>query len=217
MSLSLGVLASGGGSNLQSILDASREGRLDARVALVVSDNPGAFALERARRAGVATAVIPFGDSPSREEHDRRVVGALRDHGVDTVALAGYMRLVSPVLLKAFPSRVVNIHPALLPAFPGLHVHAQVIAHGAKFSGCTVHFVDEGTDTGPIIIQAVVPVRDDDTPDTLAARILREEHRIYPQALQYLAEGRLRIEGRRVLLAPPSPGSGTLHNPAVRY
>ncbi|MHB8763526.1 MAG: phosphoribosylglycinamide formyltransferase, partial [Deferrisomatales bacterium] len=113
--------------------------------------------------------------------------------------------------------RVLNIHPALLPAFPGLHVHPQVLAHGAKFSGCTVHFVDEGMDTGPIIIQAVVPVRDDDTPDTLAARVLREEHRIYPQALQYLAEARLRVEGRRVVLDPPSPGSGTLHNPAVRH
>jgi len=140
----------------------------------------------------------------------------LRRHGVDTVALAGYMRLVSPVLVRAFPGRVLNIHPALLPSFPGVHIHGRVIEHGVKFSGCTVHFVDEDMDTGPIIIQAVVPVRDDDTPDSLAARILREEHRIYPQALQYLAEGRLRLDGRRVLLDPPSPGSGTLHNPAVR-
>jgi phosphoribosylglycinamide formyltransferase-1 len=140
----------------------------------------------------------------------------MKRHGVDTVVLAGYMRLVSPVLLQAFPGRVLNIHPALLPSFPGVHVHGQVIDHGVKFSGCTVHFVDEGMDTGPIIIQAVVPVRDDDTPDTLASRILREEHRIYPEALQYLAEGRLRVAGRRVLLDPPSPGSGSLHNPAVR-
>lgn len=216
MSLSLGVLASGSGSNLQAILDACQAGRLDARVAAVVSDVPDAFALERARRTGVAAEVVAWGDSPSREAHDARVLAALERHGVDTVVLAGYLRLVTPVLLRAFPRRVLNIHPALLPSFPGLHVHSQVIAHGAKFSGCTVHFVDEGVDTGPIVLQAVVPVRDDDTPDALAARILREEHRVYPQALQYLAEGRLRIEGRRVLLDPPSPASGTLHNPAVR-
>lgn len=215
MTLRLGVLASGGGSNLQALMDAASAGQLDARVAVVVSDNPEAFALERARLAGVATEVIPAAGL-SREDHDRRIVAALERHRVDTVALAGYMRLVSPVLLWPFSGRVLNIHPALLPSFPGLHVHAQVIAHGAKFSGCTVHFVDEDMDTGPIVIQAVVPVRDDDTPETLATRILREEHRIYPEALQYLAEGRLRLDGRRVLLDPPSPASGTLHNPSVR-
>ncbi len=212
--LVLGALASGSGSNLQAILDAAAGGRLDARVGVVVSDNPEAFALERARKAGVPFEVIPW--AGTREEHDGRVVACLERHGVDTVTLAGYMRLVSPVLLRAFPGRVLNIHPALLPSFPGVHVHGQVIDHGVKFSGCTVHFVDEGMDTGPIVIQAVVPVRDDDTPESLASRILREEHRIYPQALQYLAEGRLRVAGRRVLLDPPSPGSGSLHNPAVR-
>lgn len=217
MTLSLGVLASGSGSNLQAILDAASAGRLDARVSVVVSDNPEAFALERARRAEVSAEVVEGGGADSREQHDARVVEVLRRYEVDTVALAGYMKLVTPVLLGAFPGRVVNIHPALLPSFPGLHVHGQVIEHGAKFSGCTVHFVDEDMDTGPIIIQAVVPVRDDDTPDVLAARILREEHRIYPQALQYLAEGRLRVEGQRVVLTPSSPASGTLHNPAVRY
>jgi len=215
VTLRLGVLASGSGSNLQSILDAAAGGVLDAEVAVVVSDNPEAFALERARRAGVQAEAVPL-DGTTREDHDRRMVEVLRRHGVDTVALAGYMRLVSPTLLQAFPGRVLNIHPALLPSFPGVHIHGQVIEHGVKFSGCTVHFVDEDMDTGPIVIQAVVPVRDDDTPDTLAARILREEHRIYPQALQYLAEDRLRVEGRRVLLDPPSPTSGTLHNPAVR-
>ncbi len=215
MTLRLGVLASGSGSNLQSILDAAAGGVLDAEVAVVVSDNPEAFALERARRAGVQAEAVPL-DGTTREDHDRRMVEVLRRHGVDTVALAGYMRLVSPTLLQAFPGRVLNIHPALLPSFPGVHIHGQVIEHGVKFSGCTVHFVDEDMDTGPIVIQAVVPVRDDDTPDTLATRILREEHRIYPQALQYLAEGRLRLDGRRVLLDPPSPASGTLHNPAVR-
>lgn len=215
MTLSLGVLASGSGSNLQAIVDAVQNGVLDARVPVVVSDVAGAFALERAKRAGVAVEVVEPLGGEKREDHDARVVAALRRHEVDTVALAGYLRLVTPVLLRAFPGRVVNVHPALLPAFPGLHVQAAALAYGAKFSGCTVHFVDEGMDTGPVIIQAVVPIRDDDTPDTLGARILREEHRIYPQALQYLAQDRLKLDGRRVLLLPPSPGSGALHNPAV--
>lgn len=217
MALRLGVLASGSGSNLQALLDASASGRLNARVEVVVSDVPGAFALERARKAGTAAQVVEYAASPTREAHDARIVDVLRHHGVDTVALAGYMRLVTPTLLGAFPGRVLNIHPALLPSFPGLHVQAAALEHGVRFSGCTVHFVDEEMDHGPIVIQAVVPVRDDDTADTLAGRILREEHRIYPQALQYLAEGRLRIEGRRVLVDPPSPGSGTLHNPAVKF
>jgi phosphoribosylglycinamide formyltransferase-1 len=215
MGLKIGVLVSGSGSNLQSILDACAEGRIDGEVAVVVSDVPTAFALERARKAGVAARAVERDPAAPREAHDARVVSALREHGVDTVALAGYMRVVTPTLLTAFPRRVLNIHPALLPCFPGLHVQQAALDHGAKFSGCTVHFVDEGTDTGPIIIQAVVPVRDDDTAKTLAARILREEHRIYPQALQYLAQGRLRVEGRRVFLDPPSPASGSLHNPAV--
>lgn len=215
MGLRIGVLASGGGSNLQSILDACAEKRLDAEVAVVVSDVPGAFALERARKAGVPVRVVEPDKTLPRQVHDENVVAALRSYGADTVALAGYMLLVTPVLLRAFPHRVVNIHPALLPAFPGLHVQKAALDHGAKFSGCTVHFVDEGMDTGPIIIQAVVPVRDDDTPQTLGARILREEHRIYPQALQYLAEGRIKIDGRKTALVPPSPGSGSLHNPAV--
>jgi phosphoribosylglycinamide formyltransferase-1 len=182
---------------------------------VVVSDVPNALALERARREGVAAELVEFVGSSSRQDHDAKVVETLRRHCVDTVALAGYMRIVTPTLLQAFPGRVLNIHPALLPSFPGLHVQAAALAHGVKFSGCTVHFVDEGTDTGPIIIQAVVPIRDDDTAEALAARILREEHRIYPQALQYLAEGRLRVDGRRVFLHPQSPGSGALHNPAV--
>jgi len=213
--LTLGVLASGSGSNLQAILEACDAGRLDARVAVVISDHPDAYALERARAAGAAAVVVTPEPDASRAAHDANLVAALGDYGVDTVALAGYMKLVTSVLLDAFPQRVLNIHPALLPAFPGVHIHDQVLAHGVKFSGCTVHFVDAGMDTGPIIQQAVVPVRDDDTAATLAARILREEHRIFPQALQYLAEGRLHVVGRRVLLRPPSPASGTLHNPAV--
>lgn len=215
MGLNLGVLASGGGSNLQSLIDAVAEGRLDARICAVVSDNPSAFALERAKKAGIPALVVTPEKGAPREAHDENLVRELKALGVDTVALAGYMLLVTPTLLNAFPRRVINIHPALLPSFPGLHVQKAALDHGAKFSGCTVHFVDAGMDTGPIIIQAVVPVQDGDTEKTLGARILREEHRIYPQALQFLAEGRLRVEGRRVLLDPPMPGSGALHNPAV--
>jgi phosphoribosylglycinamide formyltransferase-1 len=215
MSLRIGALASGGGSNLQSIIDAVEEGRLDAEIMVIVSDNADSFALERASKAGIPALHIPLDPSDTREAHDAKLVKALKEQGVDTVVLAGYMLLVTPVLLKGFPKRVINIHPALLPSFPGLHVQQAALDHGAKFSGCTVHFVDEGMDTGPIIIQAVVPIRDDDTAKTLGARILREEHRIYPQALQYLAAGRLKIKGRKVVVDPASPGSGALHNPAV--
>ncbi|PLX45883.1 MAG: phosphoribosylglycinamide formyltransferase [Deltaproteobacteria bacterium] len=217
MGLKIGAIASGGGSNLQSILDACNEGRIDGEVVVVLSDNHDAFALERAKKAGIPAVVVALDPREGREEHDRKVVAALKEHGADTVALAGYMLMVTKVLLDAFPQRVINIHPALLPSFPGLHVQQAAIDYGAKFSGCTVHFVDEGMDSGPIVIQAVVPIRDDDTAQTLGARILREEHRIYPQALQYLAEGRLEISGRRVLLKPASPGSGALHNPSVKY
>lgn len=215
MSLSIGAIASGGGSNLQSIIDAIEAGRLDAEIKVVISDIADAFVLERAKNAGLTPLHIPLDKAGTREAHDEKLVAALKAHGVDTVVLAGYMLMVTPVLLRGFPQRVINIHPALLPSFPGLHVQQAAIDRGAKFSGCTVHFVDEGMDTGPIIIQAVVPIRDDDTAQTLGARILREEHRIYPQALQYLAEGRLKIVDYRVLLDPASPGSGALRNPAV--
>lgn len=217
MGLKIGAIASGGGSNLQSILEACKDGRIDGEVLVVLSDNPQAYALERAKKAGVPTAVVELNRDGSREDHDIKVVAALKEYGVDTVVLAGYMLMVTKVLLDAFPDRVINIHPALLPSFPGLHVQQAAIDYGAKFSGCTVHFVDEDMDSGPIIIQAVVPILDDDTAETLGGRILREEHRIYPQALQYLAEGRLKIVGRRVLLDPASPGSGTLHNPSVSF
>lgn len=215
--MNLCVLASGSGSNLQAIIDAVGDGRLPVRIAVVMSDNPGAYALKRAADAGIETRVVLPVKGASREDHDRNMVAAMAEYGVDTVALAGYMLLVTPVLLKAFPNRVVNIHPALLPSFPGLHVQKAALEYGAKFSGCTVHFVDEGMDTGPIIIQAVVPVRDDDTEETLARRILREEHRIYPQALKFLAEGRLKIRDRRVFLDPPEPASGAFHNPSVSF
>lgn len=214
--LRLGVLASGGGTNLQSIIDACSAGTLTAEIVLVISNNPETGALERARRAQIPVRCIDHRRFASREEFDREVVAALRAAGVELVCLAGFMRLISTVFLEAFPYRIINIHPALLPAFPGLHVQRQALEYGARFSGCTVHFVDSGTDTGPIIIQAVVPVLEDDTEETLAARILREEHRIYPRAIQLFAEGRLRIEGRRVRIDPPPPPlEGALINPPL--
>jgi len=215
--LGVGVLASGRGSNLQAILDAIAAGRLSAAVRVVVSDVADAYALERARAAGVPARFVDFKAAGGREAFEGRIVEVLREHAVELVALAGYMRVCGPVLLAAYPGRVVNIHPSLLPSFPGLHVQRAAIEHGAKFSGCTVHFVDAGVDTGPIIIQAVVPVLDGDTEETLAARILRQEHRIFPRAIQLYAEGRLRASGRRVLVDAPAPGldAAALINPPI--
>ncbi len=197
--VSLGVLVSGSGSNLQAIIDNIEAGRLDAQIKIVISNVPGVYALERARKHGLPTMVINHKEFKTREEFDQKLVEVLKEHGVELVILAGFMRLVTPVLLRAFPMRIMNIHPALLPAFPGTHVWQAEIDYGVKFAGCTVHFVDEGTDTGPIIIQAVVPVYDDDTAETLNARILKQEHKIYSRAIQLFAEGRLEIKGRRVL------------------
>ncbi len=214
--LPIGVLVSGSGSNLQSLIDRIEEGTLDARIRIVISNNPAAFALTRCGKHRIPTAVIRHAEYPDRESFDRKMAAVLREHGVDLVVMAGFMRILSPWFLREFPLRIMNIHPALLPAFPGLHVQRQAVLHGVKFSGCTVHFADEGVDTGPIIIQAVVPVLDDDTEDTLAARILREEHRIYPQAVQLYAEGRLRVEGRRVtVLDNRATGAAALHNPPL--
>ena len=197
----IGVLVSGSGTNLQAILDAGRENRLGpGEVRLVVSNIAEAKALERAERAGVPTKVLPHQSSPSREAYDDALVTALRAAGVELVALAGFMRLVTPRLLDAFPLRVVNIHPSLLPAFPGLHAQKQAVGHGVKVSGCTVHFVDTGLDSGPIIAQAAVPVHDDDDAERLQQRILVEEHRLYPTVLRALAEGRVDVHGRRVVI-----------------
>jgi len=196
--LRIGALASGGGTNLQAIIDRAADGGLDADIVLVISNNADAGALERAHKAGIPTLCIDHRGYSDRKEYDRAVVAALRAAGVDTVVLAGFMRIVTEVLIEAYPLRIVNIHPALLPAFPGLHVQQKALDYGARFSGCTVHFVDGGVDTGPIIAQAVVPVLDDDDAASLAARILVQEHRLYPHALQLLAEGRLQVEGRRV-------------------
>jgi phosphoribosylglycinamide formyltransferase 1 len=199
--LPIGILASGNGSNLQAIIDASESGRIDAEIRVVVSDVPDAFALTRARRHGIPTAAIERKGFASKEDFEKRIVQELSGHGVALVCLAGFMRIVGTTLLAAFPERVLNIHPALLPSFPGLHGPRQAIEYGVKVAGCTVHVVDEQTDHGPIIAQAAVDVLEGDIADTLAARILREEHRIYPTAIQLIAEGRLSIQGRRAVIA----------------
>jgi phosphoribosylglycinamide formyltransferase 1 len=204
MSLDLGVLISGRGSNLGAILDAIAAGALDARVRVVVSNKAAAGGLERARAAGVPTVVIPHAEHPSRESFDAAVVAALRAAGASCVVLAGFMRIVTPVLLGAFPDRVVNIHPSLLPAFPGVDAQAQALAYGARITGCTVHLVDAGMDTGPVLAQAAVPILDGDDRDTLAARILEQEHALLVRALGWIAAGKVEIEpataGRRAIV-----------------
>ena len=197
----IAVLVSGSGTNLQSIINEIEAKRLDAKIEIVLSNRADAYGLERAKSHGVATVVLDHKPFSSREAYDQAVVELLRSRGVELVVLAGFMRLLSPVFVKAYSNRIMNIHPALLPAFPGLHVQKKAIEHGVRFSGCTVHFVNEECDEGPIIIQAVVPVFPDDTEGALSARILEQEHRIYPRAIQLYAEGRLRVEGRRVLVA----------------
>lgn len=196
------VLVSGSGTNLQALLDAQSEGRLAARVVLVLSNKPGVKALERAAQAGVTSMVLSHRDHATREGFDAAMVAALRAHRVELVVLAGFMRLVTPVFLDAFPGRVINVHPALLPAFPGVDAQAQALAYGVKVTGATVHFVDAGMDTGPIIAQAAVAVRDDDTVDALRARILVEEHRLLVEAVHAVASGHVRVEGGRVTRSP---------------
>jgi len=194
--LRLGILASGRGSNFAAILDAIDAGRCPAEVAILVSDRPDAQALERAAAHAIPTAVVVPTDYPDREKYDLQVVERLRAAKVQLVALAGYMRIVTPAFLAAFPDRVINIHPALLPAFPGLHAQRQALEYGVKVSGCTVHFVDEGVDSGPIILQQAVEVCDDDTEESLSARILVEEHKLYPEAIRRIARGEVPLGGR---------------------
>jgi phosphoribosylglycinamide formyltransferase-1 len=189
------VLVSGGGTNLQALLDARDD--LGAELRVVVSNRADAFALERARRAGVEAMCLSHKDFATREDFDRALRDALLARGVELVVLAGFMRVLTPVFLDAFPDRVINVHPALLPAFPGVDAQAQALAHGVKVTGCTVHLVDAGVDTGPILAQAAVPVRDDDTVETLRARILVEEPRLLPAAVRDVAAGRVTREGRR--------------------
>jgi phosphoribosylglycinamide formyltransferase-1 len=195
----LGILLSGRGSNFEAIARNVQAGKIPAEIAVVISNREEAPGLETARKMGLVTRFIPS-KGKEREAFDREVVAALREFQVDLVCLAGFMRILSPYFVREFPRRILNIHPALLPAFPGLEVQKAAIEYGVKFSGCTVHIVDEGVDTGPIVCQAVVPILDDDTPEILAARILKEEHRIYSEAICLMVEDRIRIEGRRVLL-----------------
>jgi phosphoribosylglycinamide formyltransferase-1 len=200
MSKRIGILLSGRGSNFEALADSVAAGRIPgAEIALVISNREAAPGVEKARARGIPVKVIPS-KGLEREAYDRLVVEALREARVDLVCLAGYMRLLSPYFVAAFRNRILNIHPSLLPSFPGLEAQRQALEHGVKFTGCTVHFVDENLDAGPIVAQAVVAVRDDDTAESLAARILAEEHRIYTEAVRIVLEGRYRIEGRRVLL-----------------
>jgi len=214
--VNLGVLVSGSGSNLQSIIDNIEKGALPANIRIIISNNPGAFALERARKYGIPSAVIEHGGFKSREEYDRKLVDTLKAHDVELVVLAGFMRVLSPLFLRAFPMRIMNIHPALLPSFAGTHGQKKAFDYGVKFTGCTVHFADEGVDTGPIIIQGIVPVYDVDTEETLSQRILKEEHRIYPKAIKLYAEGKLQVEGRKVRVKDHmQPEDSPRHNPPV--
>lgn len=214
--LPIAILASGGGTNLQSIIDRSQQGLLDAELCVVISNNPEAGALNRAEKAGINTICIDHRKFNKREDFDRAVVDTLKKTGAELVVLAGFMRIISDIFLQAFPQKIINIHPALLPAFPGLHVQQKAIDYGAKFSGCTVHFVDAGVDTGPIIAQAVVPIFSDDSQDTLAARILEQEHQIYPQVIQWIAEDRVKIVGRQVHIEKCKKIESALINPSIR-
>lgn len=207
--LRIAVLASGRGTNLQAIIDAIETGQVHAQIVAVISNKKDAAALERARTHGLPDLFVdpkPFaGQSDSREAYDRALLEVLEQRKVDLVLLAGYMKIVTAVLVNAFANRMMNIHPSLLPSFPGLDVQRKALDWGCKLAGCTVHFVTEGVDEGPIILQAAVPVLDSDMPEVLAARILEQEHRIYPRAVQLFAEGRLRVEGRRVLIDDGKP------------
>jgi phosphoribosylglycinamide formyltransferase-1 len=194
----IAVLLSGRGSNFLALHAAIERGELPARIVLVASNLISAPGLERARALGLRTMAIPHAGEPSRADHDAKVVAAVRSAGAQWVCLAGYMRILSPVFVAAFPRRILNIHPSLLPAFPGLEAQEAALQHGVKVAGCTVHLVEEGLDSGPIVLQSAVPVRDDDTPSSLAARILGEEHRAYPEALRRLLTEPWKIEGRRL-------------------
>jgi phosphoribosylglycinamide formyltransferase 1 len=202
----LGVLISGRGTTLQSLIDAVRDRRLDATIAVVISNREGAAGLERARRAGIEALVLNHRDWPTREDYDRAIVRELQTRGVGLVCLAGFMRIFSDVMLEAYPNRILNIHPSLLPSFPGLHPQQQALDHGVKVSGVTVHLVTPDLDAGPIVVQRTVPVLDDDTADTLAARILVEEHKAYPEAVATILAGGWKVEGRRFVKSPTGAG-----------
>ncbi|RMH01214.1 MAG: phosphoribosylglycinamide formyltransferase [Aquificota bacterium] len=198
--MNLGVLVSGRGSNLQAIIDAVESGKLRAKINLVISDREGAYALERCKRHGIPHIVVKRKDFKTKEEFERKMVDSLKKAEVDLVVLAGFMRVLSPEFLKEFPMRVINIHPSLIPAFQGLNAQRQALEYGAKITGCSVHFVSEELDNGPVIVQACVPVLPEDTEESLSERILYYEHRILPQAIKWIVEGRVKVEGRKVLV-----------------
>jgi phosphoribosylglycinamide formyltransferase-1 len=214
--LILGVLASGRGSNFQAIIDEIEAERLDARIALLITDNLSAFAIERAKKHGIDYLVMIPKEYSSKDDFFITVAEELKKRNVGLVVLAGFMRIVRKPLIEAFRNRIMNIHPALLPAFPGLHGQRQAADYGVKISGCTVHFVDEGMDTGPIIIQAALPVSQDDTEETLSKRILRLEHRVYPEAIRLFAQGRIEVEGRKVRIKGYLPSDFSIINPPLR-
>ena len=195
----MGVLCSGRGSNLQSIMEAAAAGKINAQIGIVLADKPEAKALQRAKDAGIKAVCVDRKQYASRQEFEEALAAELEKAGVTLVILAGFMRILSPYFVRKFAGRILNIHPSLLPSFGGAHAHRDVLAYGVKVSGCTVHFVDEGMDSGPIILQAAVPVLDDDTEDTLAARVLEQEHLIYPKAIALVADGKVKIEGRKVI------------------
>jgi len=198
--INIGVLVSGRGTNLQAIIEAIEEGKIAGEIKVVMSDNPDAYALKRAQQYHIDTRYVDFKEFKNREDYDKEIVECLKEKDVDLVVLAGYMRILSSYFIKMYKNRIMNIHPALLPSFPGLYAQKQAVEHGVKVSGCTVHFVDEGVDSGPIILQKAVEVKDNDTEESLAERILKEEHQIYPQAIQLFSQGRLVIKGKRVFI-----------------
>ena len=202
----IGVLCSGRGSNLASIMEAVERGDIPAEIAVVIADKADAYALERAREKGIPAVPVIYRDYTERADFERAMLKVLQTHGVTLVILAGFMRILSPVFIHAYTGCILNIHPALLPSFPGAHAHRDALAYGVKVSGCTVHFVDEGMDSGPIIMQAAVPVLEEDTEETLAARVLEQEHQIFPASIKLYVEGRLRTDGRKVHILPVSEG-----------
>ncbi len=215
--LKIGVLASGRGSNFQAVLDAIKSGRIKAEVSMLISDKPGAYALERARQAGIEALYLdPKDFYPSKDAYFQKIAEEFKARGIGLVLLAGFMRIVKKPLLDAFPWKVMNIHPALLPSFPGLHGQRQAADYGVRISGCTVHFVDEGMDTGPVIIQAAVPVRHDDTEESLSDSILECEHKIYPEAVRLFAEGKIEVSGNKVIIKKDLKTDRPLINPPIR-
>lgn len=198
--INIGVLVSGRGTNLHAIIKAVEEGKIKGRISIVISDNQDAFALKRAEQYSIDIRYINFKEFKDREDYDREIVKTMKKKKVDLVVLAGYMRILSPYFIRTYKNKIINIHPALLPSFSGLHTQRQAVEYGVKVSGCTVHFVDEGVDSGPIILQKTVEVKDNDTEKSLAERILKEEHQIYPRAIQLFSEGRLIIKGRKVFI-----------------